>query len=208
MPQGNSDTDSLLNQAASGDGSAREQLLDRHRDQLKRMVAVRLDRSLAARVDPSDVVQEALVDAAGRLDEYLRERPMPYFPWLRRLAADRLDKAHRRHTSLRRGVQREESPPLPDQSAQQLAERLLAGNTDPAQAALRKEKHQRVQKLLDSLSAGDREVLVLRFLERLSSAETAAALQISPGAVRLRLMRALERLRRNLGDDALGEELP
>jgi RNA polymerase sigma-70 factor (ECF subfamily) len=60
-----------------------------------------------ARVDPSDLVLEALTDAASRLDDYLRERPMPYYPWLRRLTADRLDKAHRRPKPRRRSVGRE-----------------------------------------------------------------------------------------------------
>jgi RNA polymerase sigma-70 factor (ECF subfamily) len=201
------DTDALLDRAAAGEHSAREELLERHRQKLKRMVAVRLDRRLAARVDPSDVVQEALTDAAGRLDDYLRERPMPYYPWLCRLACDRLDKAHRRHTARRRSVKREEPPGLPEESAHQLAERLLAPNTDPEQAALRQEKRQRVRALLEGLPGGDREVLVLRFLEQLSTAEAAAVLEISAGAVRLRLMRALERLRQKLGDDSLGEDL-
>jgi RNA polymerase sigma-70 factor (ECF subfamily) len=200
-----SDTNQLLNQAAAGDAKAPEQLLVRHRQRLKQMVAVRLDIRLAARVDPSDVVQEALTDAASRLDDYLQERPMPYYPWLRRLAADRIDKAHRRHKARRRSVEREEPPPLPDRSAQQLADRLLASNTDPAQAALRKENRQKVRALLDSLSAGDREILVLRFLERLSSVETAAVLQITPSAVRLRLMRALDRVRRLIARDSSGE---
>jgi RNA polymerase sigma-70 factor (ECF subfamily) len=172
------------------------------------MVAVRLDRRLAARVDPSDIVQEALADAARRLDDYLRERPMPYYPWLRRLACDRIDKAHRRHTADRRSVEREERPDLPNESALKLAERLLAPNTDPAHAALRKEKRQRVRALLDQLADRDREVLVLRFLERLSTTETAEVLGISPVAVRLRLMRALERLRQNLGDESLAEDMP
>src|SRR5437868_11462432 len=134
MPGHFADTDELLTRAAERDCGAREQLLTRHRHRLKQMVAVRLDTRLAARVDPSDVVQEALADAAARLDDYLRERPMPYYPWLRRLAADRIDKAHRRHKARRRSVEREEPPPLPDRSAQQLANRLLAANTDPAQA--------------------------------------------------------------------------
>jgi RNA polymerase sigma-70 factor (ECF subfamily) len=202
------DTDHLLERAASGDRSSREQLLVRHRQKLKRMVAIRLDRRIAARVDPSDIVQEALADAAGRLDDYLRERPMPYYPWLRRLACDRIDKAHRRHMAGRRSVEREEPPELPNESALKLAERLLAPNTDPAHAALRKERRQRVRELLDRLSAPDREVLVLRFLERLSTTEAAEVLGIRPGAVRLRLMRALERLRSNLGDISLGEDVP
>jgi RNA polymerase sigma-70 factor (ECF subfamily) len=201
------DTEQLLDRAAGGDEAARELLLERHRQKLKRMVAVRLDRRLAARLDPSDVVQEALADAARRLDAYLRERPMPYYPWLRRLAWDRIDKAHRRHTARRRSVEREELAALPDSSALQLAERLLARDVDPARAALRKEKRQRVRALLGHLGDADREVLVLRFLERLSTAEAATVLGISPGAVRLRLMRALERLRHLLGDDSLAEDV-
>src|SRR4051794_11198000 len=105
------DTELLLDRAAGagGDADARNRLLQRHRDRLKRMVAVRSDPRLAARVDPSDVVQEALADAAGKLDGYLRDRPLPFYPWLRRLAAERLVALHRRHVQARRrSVTREE----------------------------------------------------------------------------------------------------
>jgi len=195
------DTDDLLDRTAAGDRAARDQLLVRHRAKLRRMVAVRLDRRLAARVDPSDIVQEALADAARRLNDYMRERPMAYYPWLRRLAADRLDKAHRRHTAGRRSVGREEPPPLPAESALELADRLLADNTDPADAAVRRERREQVRTALGRLASVDREVLALRFLERLSTAETAEVLGLSPGAVRLRVMRALDRLRDRLGGD-------
>src|SRR5947209_12664922 len=103
------DTDFLLNRAAAGDLGARDQLLGRHRDRLKRMVAVRADPRLAARVDPSDVVQEALADAARKLDGYLRDRPLPFYPWLRRLAWERIVLLHRRHVrAQRRSVTGEE----------------------------------------------------------------------------------------------------
>ncbi len=201
MPHAGPDTDELLDRTAAGDPDAREQLLERHRQKLKRMVAVRLDRRLAARVDPSDVVQEALAEAARRLDDYLRQRPMPYYPWLRRLAWVRLDKLRRRHTARRRDVAREEPPDLPAESALELADRLLAPDTGPADAALRREQRERVRAALGGLAAVDREVLVLRFLERLSTAETAVVLGLSPGAVKVRLFRALERLRGRLGHD-------
>src|SRR6266446_3301029 len=110
MTTGPPDTDQLLERAGHGDPSATGQLLERHRDRLRRMVAVRLDRRLAARVDPSDVVQEALAEAAGKLSHYLRERPLPFYPWLRRIAWERLVKLHRRHlyTGMR-SVQREDA---------------------------------------------------------------------------------------------------
>ena len=104
-----SDTDHLLAQVWAGDAAARGQLLERHRGRLRGMVALRLDPRLAARVDPSDLVQETLAVAHRRLDEYLRDRPLPFYPWLRQIAADRLADMHRRHVGARkRTVAREE----------------------------------------------------------------------------------------------------
>src|SRR4051794_10800729 len=91
------DTDHLLDRAAAGDVAARQRLLERHRPRLRRMVALRLDQRLRARVDPSDVVQEALFDADQELSDYLKRRPIPFYPWLRQLAWDRLIDLNRRH---------------------------------------------------------------------------------------------------------------
>src|SRR5436309_4126243 len=121
------DTEQLLEAVRRGDAQARGRLLERHRSKLRRMVALRLDRRLAARVDPSDVVQESLAEAAARLDDYVRDRPLPFYPWLRRIAADRLVDAARRHLRAgRRTVEREEPPALPGESVMELAERLIA----------------------------------------------------------------------------------
>jgi RNA polymerase sigma-70 factor (ECF subfamily) len=196
------DTDELIAQASQGDRSARQQLLARHRDRLKQMVRVRMDRRLAARVDPSDVVQEALVDAAQKLSGYLREQPVPFYPWLRRLAWEHLVRLHQRHLyASKRSVLREEVPALPGESAVELARRLLGSATSPSRQLLRKELRRRVQDALDQLGERDREVLVLRYLEGLSVQETAAVLATTEGAVKVRHLRALERLRGLLGND-------
>jgi RNA polymerase sigma-70 factor (ECF subfamily) len=191
-----SDTDELILAVSRGEPSARSRLLNRHRNRLRRMVTVRLDRRLAARVDPSDVVQEALADAAHRLDGYLRDRPIPFYPWLRRLAWDRLTDAYRRHRrAAQRSVDREE-PPLPDASSVALADRLFARSADNPTARLRRAEHQaQVRAALNQLRERDREVLVLRHLEDLSTADTAAVLGISESAVKVRLLRAVQRLR-------------
>jgi RNA polymerase sigma-70 factor (ECF subfamily) len=162
------------------------------------MVATRLDRRLAARLDPSDVVQEALAEAARRLDDYLRDRPLPFYPWLRQLAWDRLVKEHRAHLGrARRSVRREEPGVLglPDESIAELAQRLASSASSPSRHALRVELQDRVRAALALLGEADREVLVLRYLEQLPLREVAAVLGVSVSAVKMRHFRALERLR-------------
>jgi RNA polymerase sigma-70 factor (ECF subfamily) len=198
MAAANPDTEQLIELASQGDIAARQQLLVRHRDQLRKMVRVRMDRRLAARVDPSDVIQEALADAAAKLSDYLRRRPLPFYPWLRRLTLERLVKLHRRHIRAGiRSVSREDPGrlALPDESALELARRLVAPGSSPSQHLIREELRGRVQAALARLSEKDREVLIMRYLEQLSNAEIGAALEISEGAVKMRHLRALERIR-------------
>jgi RNA polymerase sigma-70 factor, ECF subfamily len=202
------DTAQLIEQATRGDGQACHDLLVRHQSRLRQMVVVRMDRQLAARVDPSDVVQDALAEAHRTMDDYLRRRPLPFYPWLRRLAWQRLIQLHRQHVEAgKRNLLRERGMDLglPDQSAMMLANRLIASGTSPSRHAIREETRDRVRAALDELTPRDREVLVLRFLEQLSTAETAAVLEIGEGAVRSRLMRAVLRFR-NLLDDVKVDE--
>jgi RNA polymerase sigma-70 factor (ECF subfamily) len=202
MPRPGPDTDQLLEQASQGDGQAVQHLLERHRSRLRRMLACHLDRRVAARVEPSDVVQEALAEAAGKLNDYLRERPLPFYPWLRRLAWERLVKLHRRHLQAeRRSVRREEPGvlALPDESAVELARRLIASGTSPTGRLERAERQARVRAALDQLSPADRAVLVLRYLEGLSTHEIAATLGVGDSAVKMRHLRALDRLWALLG---------
>ncbi|MFO0844443.1 MAG: sigma-70 family RNA polymerase sigma factor [Gemmataceae bacterium] len=200
------DTERLLAQAAAGDDGAREQLLQRHRARLRQMVAVRLDPRLAGRVDPSDVVQEALMDAHRRLGDYLGSRPVAFYPWLRALAYDRLVELYREHVrAQKRSVRREERLPLPDASALELASRLAARGSGPGAGLAREEVRQLVHRALARLPDRDREVLVLRHLEQLSVGEVAAILGTTEGAVSVRLLRALRKLREFLGEGLLGD---
>jgi RNA polymerase sigma-70 factor, ECF subfamily len=189
------DTDELLASVADGDSSAREQLLRRHRDRLLRMIAVRLDSRVAPRVDPSDVVQEVLIEANRRLDSYVRTRPLPFYPWLRQIAVDQIGMTHRRHVrAARRTVRREEPAGLPDASAYELAGRLLISSLGPSARLRREEQRIHIRSALDRLPERDREILALRYLEQLSTAEVAAVLSISEAAVKMRLLRAVQRL--------------
>jgi RNA polymerase sigma-70 factor, ECF subfamily len=204
-----SEPEGLIDQAARGDRVARQQLIALHRERLRRMVAVRMDRRLAPRLDPSDVVQEAMAEADRHLDEYVRDRPLPFYPWLRQFACQRLRQLHRHHVDARRRSVTREEPwemPLPDRSALDLARRLLASATSPSRRLIRDEVRARVQDAVASLDPRDREVLVLRYLEGLTTDEIAAILGIRAGAVKMRHLRALERLRGLLDNDPEGLE--
>src|SRR5438105_7694443 len=101
--QRNDTDDDLLRRASEGDEAALAALFGRYRKRLRQMVRLRLDRRLQGRVDPSDVLQEAYIDIAERLPEYIRDRAYSPYLWLRLVAGQRLVQIHRRHlgTALR-----------------------------------------------------------------------------------------------------------
>ena len=192
------DTDQLLQQVALGDASAGAVLLDRYRDRLLRMVAVRMDHRLQSRVDPSDVVQDAMVTAHGRLGEFAQQRPMHFYAWLRQLTTDRLIDLHRHHLQAdRRTVIRE----IEDASTWQLAKFLADSELTPLRHLLHEELCARVRNALKNSSDAAREVLLLRFVEQLSIRECADVLGISETALKSRQLRALQSLGQLLEKD-------
>ena len=191
--------DDLLDRARAGDPQALAALFDRYRDRLRHMVRLRLDRRLAGRLDPSDVLQEAFVEASKRLTPQSREREMPAFLWLRLVTGQALIDLHRHHlgakmrdagleVSLHRGS-------LPQASSLSLAELLLGRLTSPTRAAQRAEMQLRLQEALNPMDPIDREVLVLRHFEELSNGETAQVLGLEKTAASNRYIRALKRLK-------------
>jgi RNA polymerase sigma-70 factor (ECF subfamily) len=193
------ETSRLLELARSGQRGAIDLLLKRHRPFLRRMVELRLDPRLRARVDPSDIVQEAQWEAGRRLEAYLRQPALPFRLWLRQLAYNHLLKACRRHLGTsRRAVGRE--VPLPDRSSLLLGQQLLAAAPSPSQHLAQRELARRVREAVARLAESDQEVVVLRVFEGLSNQETAQVLDIRPDAASQRYGRALLRLRQHLMD--------
>ena len=195
----NNDTEWLLQQARAGEPAALNDLFARHRERLVRMVQMRLDWRLQGRVDASDGIQDACLEAARRLPDYLREPRMPLFLWLRFLVGERLLIVHRRHLGAKaRDARREVSlyqDALPEASSAALAAQLLGQHTSPSEAAVRAERLLRLQEAINRLDMLDREVLSLRHFEQLSRRETAQVLGIEEAAAAKRYIRALQRLK-------------
>jgi RNA polymerase sigma-70 factor, ECF subfamily len=166
------------------------------------MVALRLDPRLRGRVDPSDVVQEAYLEASVRFAEYSRAATMPFFLWLRLIAAQRLKIVHRHHLGVKaRDPGRELSlggDVYPEASSDLLAAGLAAKGPTPSEAFRRAERDERLRRALDGLDAIDREILAMRHFEQLSNAEAAHVLGISEAAAGRRHFRAVRRMKEAL----------
>jgi RNA polymerase sigma-70 factor (ECF subfamily) len=204
MAANSSDTVDLLTRAQAGDRDALNELFTRHRERLRRMVEMRLDWRLQARIDASDVIQDAFLDVATRLEEYLREPKLSFFLWLRLVVGEQLTNLHRHHLGVRmRDARREVSlyrDALPEASSAALAAQLLGKHTSPTQAAVRAERMLRMQEAINNLDPIDREVISLRHFEQLNRAETAQVLGIEAGTAAKRYIRALKRLKAVLAD--------
>lgn len=192
------DTEELLRRAADGDRQSLDELLGRHRARLRRMAALRLDPRVRGRIDASDVVQEATMEAYRRLGEYLEQRKLPFFLWLRFLTNQKVLEVHRRHLGAqRRDARREVQPhrgPWPESASVMLAEQLSGKLTGPSRGAMRAELEQRLRAALESMDQLDCQIVALRHFEQLSNAEAAAELGIDTSAASKRYVRAMRKL--------------
>jgi RNA polymerase sigma-70 factor (ECF subfamily) len=201
-----SETQNLLHRVARADVSAADELWERYRPALRRMIGLRLDQRVARRVDASDVVQDVLIKASQRLADYLRNPSLPFHLWLRQIARDHVIDAHRRHrATARRSVDREQGlfahgGLFDDRSSLDLAAQLRDSELTPAAEALRRELQTRFHATLLRLDDDDREIILLRHFEQLSNSEAAQSLGLSEAAAGMRHIRALRRLRALLGE--------
>jgi RNA polymerase sigma-70 factor, ECF subfamily len=201
MAEDSSETVDLLRQHHSRP-DAIGRVWERYRARLLKLVRLRMDRRLQGRIDASDVLQEAFVDFAGRVEEYLRQPDMPFFLWLRFLTNQRLQLMHRHHLGARmRDARREVSlhrGAMPRASSVSLAAELLGRFTSVTDAVHRAELQVILQEAINGMDPIDREIVALRHFEELSNEETAQVLGITPSAASNRHIRALKRLRQVL----------
>ena len=184
-----------------------ERTLAQHERRLCRRVGFRLDPTLRGRVDASDVVQEAYLQAADRREDYFRQPMLPLFLWLRTIVGYKLLELHRHHlATCMRDAGREVAQyrAASDATSAALVDQLSATATGPRTSAARAELKGRVHEALNSMDPIDREVLALRHFEQLTNSEAAEVLGIQERAAAKRYVRALKRLRELLADSPGG----
>ncbi len=191
-------TNRLLQRVRSQDGVALDELFALHRERLRKMVRLRLDRRLRGQFTSSAVLQQVYTDAGRRIGEYLADPGQPVFLWLRRLTGERIQALHRQHLgahivdagaelSLYRGA-------LPEVNSVSLAAQLI-GDKPANQALVRADLLIRLQEALNGLDPYDREVLAMCHFEEMRDEEVAAVLAIDKMAATLRYVRALKHLK-------------
>jgi RNA polymerase sigma-70 factor (ECF subfamily) len=196
------ESERLIEGLQQRDEQALTAVFDQHRDYLRQVVRLRMDAQMSARVDPSDVIQEAYLQAFRRLEGFLSRRPLPLRIWLRETALECLLQLRRKHVGAQaRSVKCEVC--LPEQSSILLAGQAVGDATTPSQHALRGELATQVQQALTQLSDEDREMLLVRNYEGLTNQEAAYVFGISGEAARKRYTRALLRLRGVLAENGV-----
>ncbi|MGE4004163.1 MAG: sigma-70 family RNA polymerase sigma factor [Planctomycetaceae bacterium] len=190
-------TQQWLIRLQQGETTALVDLFEFYRPRLRDMVCLRIGRQLAARLDPSDVLQEAYVDACRRVGGYVQDPKVSAYIWLWGLTRERLMKLQREHLGTQRRTALRELQ-LPDRSSLLLARRFLTDALSPSRQYRKQELCQQVQRAIDHLADEDRDIILMRHFEGMSNAQVAEALELSVSGARMRHGRALLRLKEQL----------
>lgn len=157
-----------------------------------------MDHRIKGRVDGSDVIQEAFVEAASRFESFQENQTCSPYVWLRFLTLQKLAQFHRHHIKVKaRSVRKEVAAPINYSPASSviLANNFIGNGTTPLEKALKNEQRADIVSVIESLAESDREVLAMRHFEQLTNAETAEALGIPPNTAYKRYIRALQHVR-------------
>lgn len=181
----------------AGGQAALASLFSTYQNRLEKIISFRLDPRIRGRIDAADILQEAYLEAAGRLESFLESTDLSFFVWLRQQTLQTLIDVHRRQFRQKRDVNREirfafTGPS--DGTSLSIAQFLIGQSTSPSQAVANAEEMQWLQEALNSMNDVDREVLALRHFEQLGNDQVAEILGLTTTAASNRYLRAAARL--------------
>ncbi len=198
---------------APGDGHPAESPTDdwpaRYRSWLTLLVRMQMGSGLRGKCDPSDIVQQSLMEAWRSAAAFRGSTEAERTAWLRQIVAHVLAHEIRRyHGTRKRDVGRELSIEKSLARSSQKLDAVLASRlTSPSQQVAKREQLVHLADTLEKLPADYREVILLRNVEGLSHAEVAERMGRQEGAVRMLWVRALKSLREQFGAKP-GDSLP
>jgi RNA polymerase sigma-70 factor (ECF subfamily) len=182
---------------------APEWCLERYRDYLLLLARVQLDPLLRGKLDPSDVVQQTLLKAHEKREQFRGQSAGELAAWLRRILANSLTDAVRTFAARARDVGLEKSLEAAiDQSSARLEAWLATDESSPSQHAIRQEQLLRLAEALGQLPEDQRTALELQHVQQLTVEAISQRMGRSKAAVGGLLRRGLKRLREQLDDSA------
>ncbi len=201
------DPQQLLARARQGDGACLGTLLQLYRNYLHLLARTQIDLHLQGRASPSDVVQEAFVQACENFAQFRGGSEQELLAWLRRILVNTLARmvekqVKARKRDVRREVSVERLVQNLENSSAAFEAALVSRHSSPSAQAERRELAARVADQLAQLPPHYRDVIVLRNLEGLPFEEVAQRMGRTPGAVRILWLRALDKLRRMQPEEA------
>ena len=199
MPVENSPPEQLIQRARSGGAAELDRLLGLYRNYLRLLAQTQFDAQLRIRIDPSDLVQETLMEAFRDFGAFGGNSEPELAAWLRRILVRNATDQAKRHQAQKRDVRREISLEQAFDRSSLDVQQALAGNfASPSAAAQHREQAVIVADALARLPDAQREVLVARHLQQKKFDEIAQQMGRSSSGVRTLWARALERLRKEL----------
>jgi len=175
--------------------------LEHFREYLRLLARVHIGEPLRAKLDPSDIVQQTLLEAHQKRSQFRGSTEAEMAGWLRQLLACTLADAVRALGRAKRDVTRERSiEQAIDQSSKRIDAWLVAEQSSPSQRAVRHEEAVRLADALTKLPEAQREALTLRYCQGCSLADISRQLNRTPAAVSGLLTRGARQLRELLAE--------
>lgn len=189
----------VLEKAKAGDASCVGELLAVYRDYLLGIAVAKLDPRVRARCNPSDVVQETLMEAFRDFHQFRGGLEREFLAWIRQILSNNLARMVELHLLTDKRDMRRERPIEQAVVGESKLERrdywLTDDGKSPSSVLQKKEQLATMLERINKLPAHYRDVLLLRHIEELSFDDVAVRVGKSAGAVRMIWLRALEQLR-------------
>jgi RNA polymerase sigma-70 factor (ECF subfamily) len=173
----------------------RKRSLEEFRSYLLLLARMQLDPGPRNRIDPSDIVQQTLLEAHAKADQFQGD-DSGLAAWLRQALVNNLRDAWRALRQGKRDIRREHAlPDAIERSWARLHGMLAAFQSSPSQRAVRNEDLLRLADALTQLPQAQRDAIVLHHLQGCTLSETARSLGRTDAAVAGLLHRGLRKLR-------------
>ncbi len=172
-----------------------DQLLERHRSYLMLLARARIMPVNGRKVDASDIVQQTLMDAFAKREQFRGSSEAELTAWLREILKHNLLDVLRREQCDKRDIRREQwLGATVDESMTRADGWLAAVQSSPSQRVIKAEDLLGLSEALDALPIAQREAIVLHHLQGFKLAEVASELGRSESAVAGLLFRGLTKL--------------